>query len=342
MELFFLIVLLLLLGALVSVIARRRKPFELKNFDRDRSLSLKAFLAFLIVLHHSSQPLCKNGETFFFQFWFWGPAIVGLFFFLTGYGLLKSLKSKEGYMKTFMRKRFLKILPPYIIAIVIYQCYIACTGNFDFGILVSDFMKGCPPIPNSWYIVAIILFYLLFYFVFRFIRSIGVSLVLMWLLSIAYMVIIKYIGWGDWWWISTLALNVGMTYSYFEPSIKEKIGKHPLLSCIVAIALLAALFAFTYFDLAKNFISGFPSYSLAFWLLPLFVIFAIYYIGMPQGRLFMFLGNISYELYIVHGAFVWLMPYSGSNFLFLFCIYAVSILVAIGLHKICEPIVRNN
>lgn len=342
MHYYFAIVLLLLIAVPFVVIARRKKAMPLFDFDADMSLSLKGILALLIVLHHSAQPLCNNGEKFFFDFWYWGPAIVGMFFFLAGYGLTRSVMTKEGYMKTFFKKRFLKLLPPYIIAIVVYQCYLASAGRFEWSVLADNFLKGIPPLTNTWYIIAIILFYLLFYAVFKTIRSVKISVVVMWVLSLLYMFAIHKIGWGNWWWKSTLAFNIGMTYVLFESRIKEKIARRPIVFWIIMIVALALLYAFTYADLASPFIEGFPSYSLSFWLLPVFVLFAIYFIGMPTGKVFGFLGKISYELYIVHEVFVWMMPYNGNSFLFLLCIYAVSILIAAGLHKICESFSRKN
>lgn len=338
---YFAIILCLLLAVPFVVLARRKSAEPILDFSSDISLSLKGILALLIVLHHSSQPLCNNGVKFFFDFWYWGPAIVGMFFFLTGYGLTRSVMTKDGYMKTFFKKRFLKLLPPYIIAIVIYQCYLACAGRFDWTVLTDNFLKGIPPLTNSWYIIAIIFFYLLFYAVFRTIRSVKISVAVMWLLSFLYMFAISKIGWGNWWWKSTLAFNIGMTYVLFEAKIKEKIARRPIVFWGCMIVALALLFIFTYADLSSPFIEGFPSYSMSYWLLPLFVLFAIYFTGMPKGRIFNFLGKISYELYIVHGVFVWLMPYNGNSILFLLCIYAVSILTAAGLHWICTSMIKR-
>lgn len=81
-------------------------------FDVRRTNSLRGVLAILIILHHLSSKI-----DILFLKWFhdFGAPIVSMFFFVSGYGLIKSyLKKGTAYIDGFLAKRLGKILPPCI------------------------------------------------------------------------------------------------------------------------------------------------------------------------------------------------------------------------------------
>ncbi len=82
-------------------------------FDKDSSLALRGICSIEIMLGHIGIavdsavlfPNCKAGILF-----------VGVFFALSGYGLMYSMQHKENYLKKFLWNRFPQILlPAYII-----------------------------------------------------------------------------------------------------------------------------------------------------------------------------------------------------------------------------------
>ena len=64
-------------------------------FNKDIVTVLKPFLAFGVMLFH-----LHNQATFLHEFERWGPLIVGIFFFISGYGLTYSLKNNSNYIKS--------------------------------------------------------------------------------------------------------------------------------------------------------------------------------------------------------------------------------------------------
>ena len=73
------------------------------------------------MLHHLS---FQYKDSFFFsQFSILGTITVALFFFLSGYGLMKQAMKYDNYYTNFLSKRFSKLLPPFLIATICYICY---------------------------------------------------------------------------------------------------------------------------------------------------------------------------------------------------------------------------
>ncbi|MBJ2174899.1 hypothetical protein JBL43_11670 [Aureibaculum sp. A20] len=63
------------------------------NFTKDTATMLKGLLAVGIVLHHLSE---KTNVIFIIDYFkYLGSAIVSIFFFISGYGLLNSLLTKK-------------------------------------------------------------------------------------------------------------------------------------------------------------------------------------------------------------------------------------------------------
>ena len=93
-----------------------------QSVNVDRTLSLRGILVLLIVLHHLSGVTSFPGLSPSFrmlvsQFTFFGGGAVSMFFFISGYGLMASLHKKgKIYLDSFYKKRFLKLLPPLLIA----------------------------------------------------------------------------------------------------------------------------------------------------------------------------------------------------------------------------------
>ena len=70
------------------------KSQDYRPFDKDKVVVLKPFLALGIVLSHLS-----SYSIYLHDFQRWGSLIVGIFFFISGYGLSYSLHYKVGYIR---------------------------------------------------------------------------------------------------------------------------------------------------------------------------------------------------------------------------------------------------
>lgn len=137
-------------------------------FNVDRTLSLRGILVLLIVLHHLSGVTSFPGLSPSFrmlvsQFTFFGGGAVSMFFFISGYGLMASLHKKgKIYLDSFYKKRFLKLLPPLLIATCIFICIRMCFEHLSAWNICYEMTLGNPPLPNSWYMYALFILYIFF------------------------------------------------------------------------------------------------------------------------------------------------------------------------------------
>lgn len=217
------LLLLFTLLALAICVACRRLPFcgvgvkdsPLLDFNAERTLPLRGVLALLIVAHHLAQIAKMRGAPWpMTEFSPWGPMVVGMFLFITGYGLMVSYRRKgAAYLRGFIPHRLAKLLPPFLVATLVWRLLMKL--QYGEGMLASfaTLASGAGPMPNSWFVFAILLFYVFFYIVARLTPRPRRLIAALWLLSTLYIMALMALGFGCWWYSSVYALNVGFTYA---------------------------------------------------------------------------------------------------------------------------------
>lgn len=189
--------------------AGRGKFFD-RPFEKESLLPLRGIAAAGVLLHHLAQEDAFEDITrelcFFRKI---GFLLVAVFLFSSGYGLMKSLSRKPGYLESFTRKRFPEILVPFYVNVLIY------------GIVMPRYVGSYAPIQwvtNSlgltmmntygWYPVALFLLYAAFLFIFRRVKNPDAGI--MWMLGVVlFMGCIFCIGGHFPWWTGTLGWWLG-------------------------------------------------------------------------------------------------------------------------------------
>lgn len=169
------------------------------QFDKDQTLRLKGILAVLIVMCHTMRGIIDEN---------WGYVIVSMFMFVTGYGLMASYTNKgEAYLQTYFRHRFLKLLPPLVLATTGFMIIEYLAGHGSFMHWFNYFKQtGIPPIGATWYVYCITFFYLFFYISMKIGKAKATKIALLTTLYILFVVFIKYIArWDDFWWCSSFS-----------------------------------------------------------------------------------------------------------------------------------------
>ena len=110
---------------------QKNNLFSLNDFNVKNTLPLRGVLAILIVIHHwSKSEAATAAPSIVHQFSVWGNLVVAAFFFLSGYGIMRSFnENRDVYMNGFIGKRTLKILPPFLIVILLYLSYASIHQN---------------------------------------------------------------------------------------------------------------------------------------------------------------------------------------------------------------------
>lgn len=302
---------------------------------------LRGFFAVMVIYSHLALQIDQTG--IFNVFSNFGNYAVGVFFFLSGYGLLVQYKKKgRTYLKGFLWRRVIvSLLIPYLIFnIIYYVSYMLLEKQVTVLDMLVSLINGHPLVSNSWYIIAIFYFYLVFY-ISAIISAKRLRLItsLCFVGSLAWMMICHGMGYGDWWFYSCFTFNAGMiwvlVHEKAESWFREYFWMKEVGVLITCIALYyAAIILPQYIGMQTLIYLGCMQISAV-----MFCVFVIC-LGIQvrfTGKCLSLLGKCSLELYLIHGLFISLLRsekiYLDSNMGFSLAVVALSVLVAVVLHK---------
>ncbi|MBO4635915.1 MAG: acyltransferase [Clostridiales bacterium] len=193
----------------------KKNEFNTDFTSLEAMKSLRGFAALGVLLHHISQEEIFQKKQVLSAFVNAGAYFVAIFFFCSGYGLIKSLNTKKDYLKGFIRHRIVKaIVIPFYVNVLIY------------GLAMFIFKYQMPPqqwICNllgvtmmnvyAWFPIVLALLYLVFFLCFRFIKNRPVCFAVMLLFIIGMGIGFCYNGHFAWWsgkenwWLGPEAMN---------------------------------------------------------------------------------------------------------------------------------------
>ena len=261
----------------------KKDKFHEDSSSLDSMKSLRGFAAICVILHHISQEQSfqmankfgtNPGELSIFVNA--GYLFVAIFFFCSGYGLIKSLETKPDYLNGFMKKRVLKTLViPYYVSIVIYGIARFASGErFAPVQWITNILGFTMMNTYAWYPVIAAILYSAFYLIFKNIKNRKVCYILMvavilflgmffcvnghfvwwagpknWWLSRSSPLAQKWwtlqgVFWisGEWWVNSCPALFIGMLFARFETQIREWFKKFYWGKLLLIIVITAATY----------------------------------------------------------------------------------------------------
>lgn len=282
------------LYAYVKIAIGQEKEIHKIEYGKEQANILRGICAIGITFVHI--PLyIQNTHFFLFQeSQEWGTLLVGFFFFLTGYGLMSSyLQKKESYLRTFLRKRFLAILPSAIIAILLCQILRVIENRFVWREVLSHFFKGEFFFPAQWFVQAIIYYYIAFYLSFRFIKRDRNKLIVFMLATVLWISITFIFNWASFIRSSVLAVNIGMFFKYYEEQISRSVMRNKKIIYLV-ILLALGLHILLYFSGHKVY------YTLSNLYIQPCIVLLVWITGVRQWSILSFMGTVSYEIYLTH------------------------------------------
>lgn len=319
------LVLLLLLGAKVS----KKHEWQEEPLSLDTSKAIQGFAAVAIIIHHLAQELVEGAGAleFFSEL---GVLFVGVFFFFSGYGLYTSLKTKENYLKGFLKKRLVTVLIPFYTCILTFVVAACICGKKFNPLQLLSVLSGWSLInAHMWYIVEIVILYLVFFIVYRLIKNRTAATVVMSVFVIAMIIGSLLLGHGDdfscsywfqgeWWYNSTFLFVLGIIFSKHSEGIR-KIARKGYVILVPVFAVLTVLLGLQtkYVLMTYSYWSEEPGIDPAYGdkfrclavQLPWIIVFVCFLLlvmmkvkfGNPVLK---FLGTISLELYLIHNLFL--------------------------------------
>ena len=306
----------------VLPILRRRE-----SFSKDKTLLLKAVLSLMIVCHHLAQ---RTDIPELYQFRELGGVVVCVFIFISGYGLYSSWeKYGTNYLDNFHKRRTCKVLEPFLMASFLFELLRVCgifeAYNFE-NIVRNTVRYAYTPLPFSWYIYYVVLWYELFFLIFCIARQ-KVLLIIM--ASLVYMLIsIKFMGDG-WIWPS-FGFAAGILYKKHESFFDNMTWKSSNLFYICVSVFVLVLVNIKDYPFSNYcVIIAYPMVAiLLFELLKRFRFKLCVFVA--------FIGGISYEIYLVQGfPMMFFHGYFniGNDYIYIFLSSGMTILMAFFLDK---------
>lgn len=299
------------------------------SFDKDKLILVKALMALMIVASHLNNYLDLSWLKLFREM---GAPIVAMFFFISGFGLVRSYQNKgRAYLKHFLRNKFFRIVLPALLALIVYYLLLWDPGQNYAEEWKNLLLYGTPVLPHSWFVEAIVFFYLIYYCSFKFLpwKWKGAGLLAGTLAWMAATILAGY----DWcWWICSLAFPSGAFFAQKEKDIYTFCEARPW-RYYALLGVLSIVFLALY--LPRN-----PYlWTLCYILIPTIValIVARLPLGKLHGPVIMSISSISYEIYLCQGIPMELFRdvfQIQSPLLFIIAVYALTILLAFAVNKL--------
>lgn len=159
------------------------------------------------------------------------------------------MKGKDNYFSGFFKKRYLSILVPFYVVIVVFILYFLAIGyKFTVGEFIGYITGWVLINTHTWYIVEIALLYLIFYLTFKFIKNENISLIVMTVVVIAMTAGSLLLGhgeyWfqGEWWYNTSLLFVVGIAFAKYKDKIIGFVKKFYIQTVIVTALISVGLY----------------------------------------------------------------------------------------------------
>ncbi len=279
----------------------RRQGFREDGLSPENTKALKGLLSVLVVLHHLYQRIATGLLLPLFDNV--GVLCVSLFFFLSGYGLQKSYDSKPGYRRSILRRRIPSVLVPYICLTLIYWLFSGIGGQFlTPGQMLGAFRRGLPVDSYSWYILCILYLYFGFWLSLTLCpenRASRIGLLL--LACLGWAALCRKLGYGGYWYNAVILFPAGALYAAYESRVL-RFGKAHYGQALVVSALGFCIF----FPLAL--VTALEDTQIALYWPGCCCFVGLTLLVLMKFRFhnpaLLFLGEISFELYGIHGLFL--------------------------------------
>lgn len=259
-----------------------------------------------------------------------GNPIVGIFFFLSGYGMLTRIKKCgiDNYMNGFILKRCVPLFVEYIFVWIFYfVCMFLVSGNFNF---LKEIIT-----PHSWFIIMIEVLYIVFYIGYKLFKdNLKGLIIFVTIFELALIIALSAFGVDECWYLSLLCFSGGMIYSVVNLNKKRTL---PLIFGFGVLAVVATGTEYVLSDKPKIIVLWALIYNVS--------VLALAIVALSVGRyvrfknpVFELCGKMSLEIYLLHGVFQFVFkeikPIYNNSLLYGAMIILCTLLMSYGLMKL--------
>ncbi len=305
-------------------------------------------MALLVIIGHVRGAMTFVNDTLvgsLLSIFAW-PAL-SMFFFLTGYGLRESFAKKENYAQTFLKRRVVPYYLKYLIFLAIYIIYyfvsrIGTNWSFDWKLFGLSFVWGGTYIDNGWYLQTTLLIYIVFWLAYLPKWNVKYTYSVLGLALVGYVAMCMLLG-GFYPYYTQFVLCVpfGFLWSMHYEKIDKLANKFYWLIILVALAVVAGTIVLARIVFANQ---GYLQ-TVTIMLCSLFICVVCLMLikKVPiKCKVTNFLGEVSLEIYVVHGMFLWIFSKIfdggiqnwGQAGLYFLLVLACTIPLAWALHRL--------
>lgn len=276
---------------------------DVEYLSAKNTVPLKGALALLVLSHHcalylsSISKALSIADNFLINnvFYYVGILAVSEFFFLSGYGLEYSFNNKKDYLNNFFKSKATKILLPFLFMFAVYAVYYLAADDRTLLEILFAFKNGTAFVMYSWYIIALLYFYVTFYISHKAAQNKSMQIFLFAISVLAYIFVMfvlnRCLDWGKHWMNSVPSILLGVIWYHIKP-LTLKLKNSTYFSTLIAAT---AMFAVTCIALTKFVFDMIPAIIFVILVTLLLIKFRI------SNKILNFIGKISFELYMLQG-----------------------------------------
>jgi len=285
-------IIVLLLGVIAHIYPQKLH-LDVRFLSKNHTDIIKGVGIFIIVISHIGN---FSGARYFT---FLGGIGVALFLICSGFGLYKSYE-KTG-LDDFFKKRLFKVIIPYWVLVIAY--YIINPSEFTMLALISNILLVSTVNAYTWFVQFIILLYIMFYLVYRFVPE-NKRIPFIGLLSIMFFLLVKNGLWAE----QAFSFLIGISFAKYSKD-KIPVSKARLIGCSTLILGIVSLFI-KQLPVIRN--SNYLVFNGVQVVLKIAIAIGIIYLTylllrFSLSKIFAFAGTVSYEIYLVHTLFIFIV-----------------------------------
>lgn len=223
------------------------KKYNYMYFSKSYTMMLRGFLTLLVFFRHFSEYVTESNlgtSSYILLTKIIGQLMVGLFLYISGYGLTQSYKKNgKNYITSFNYKHTSKIVFRFWIALLFFLIFNAATKRYyPMSTIVLSFLAWDNIGNSNWYVFATIICYLLFWGSHKLFKADDKEANIVIIIGIIVYTIVILLFKPDYWCSTIFCFPAGVLYS----THKNKIDK-------LIISNKGWLFQITFFVLAIAF-----------------------------------------------------------------------------------------
>lgn len=318
--------------------------------DKGNTQIIRGVLALIILYCHIGYADVRL-DNVFMSFSDLGYLAVGGFYFFMGYVLFSNYIDKGGFKKGFLLYRILRVWVPFYIANYLFYVFEIIDKAED--LIRYDSRRELLPYffgfrlfnPTLWYPVSAMIFYIIAFVVLSLLKQcqmqnnrnalLIMSCIIMVIYAWTYSVIGLTYGENE---ILPCSLLLGMVFAIYKDPISIIIEKNQTMWVIFFLA-------FFFICHRMNMVSDTEVWGISLYkyLAPPFFVCMISTLIMGekmQSEILGFLGEISYEIYLLHYLVLCLfrsdIVYIGNEYLYLFAYTCITVFLAWAYHRVIQ------